>query len=107
MSAEDLGKRFEDAGVAAIVYTDIARDGVLKGLNVESTLALAAAVGIPVIASGGLASMDDIRRLLQPDCAVLAGAVTGRALYDGRIDPVQALGLIRAARRQAGQATPV
>jgi phosphoribosylformimino-5-aminoimidazole carboxamide ribotide isomerase len=101
MSAEDLGRRFEDAGVAAIIYTDIARDGVLKGLNIESTLALAAAVGIPVIASGGLASMDDVRRLLQPDCAILAGAVTGRALYDGRLDPVHALGLIRAANRKA------
>jgi phosphoribosylformimino-5-aminoimidazole carboxamide ribotide isomerase len=102
MSAEELGRRFEDAGVAAIIYTDIARDGVLKGLNIESTLALAGGVGIPVIASGGLASIEDIRRLLQPDCAILAGAISGRALYDGRIDPVQALGLIRAARRQAG-----
>jgi phosphoribosylformimino-5-aminoimidazole carboxamide ribotide isomerase len=101
MSAEDLGRRFEDAGVSAIIYTDISRDGILKGLNVESTLALAAAVGIPVIASGGLAAMDDVRRLLQPDCAILEGAVTGRALYDGRLDPVQALGLIRAARRHA------
>lgn len=101
MSAEDLGRRFEDVGVAAIVYTDIARDGVLEGLNIESTLALAASVGIPVIASGGLASIDDVRRLLQPDCAVLEGAITGRALYDGRLDPVQALGLIRASTAAA------
>lgn len=101
MSAEDLGRRFADAGVAAIVYTDIARDGVLKGLNIESTLALAASVGIPVIASGGLASIDDVRRLLRPDCAVLEGAITGRALYDGRLDPVQALGLIRAGAAAA------
>ena len=92
MSAEELGRRFEDAGVAAIIYTDIARDGVLKGLNIEATLALAAAVGIPVIASGGLAAMDDVRRLLQPDCAVLEGAITGRALYDGRLDPVARAG---------------
>ena len=99
VSAEDLGRRFEDAGVAALIYTDIARDGVLKGLNIESTLALAQAVTIPVIASGGLASIADVRRLLLPDCAGLNGAVTGRALYDGRIDPVQALGLIRSARR--------
>lgn len=96
MSAEDLGRRFEDAGVAAIVYTDIARDGVLKGLNIEATLGLARAVGIPVIASGGLASIDDVRRLLEPDCAVLEGAITGRALYDGRLDPREALALIRA-----------
>jgi phosphoribosylformimino-5-aminoimidazole carboxamide ribotide isomerase len=101
MSAEDLGRRFEDAGVAAIVYTDIARDGVLKGLNIEATLALAHAVGIPVIASGGLASMDDVRRMLEPDCAVLEGAITGRALYDGRLDPVEALSLIASSRKTA------
>jgi len=96
LSAADLGKRFEDAGVAAIIYTDIARDGVLKGLNIEATLALAAAVSIPVIASGGLASLADVERLLQPDCARLAGAITGRALYDGRLDAAQALELIKA-----------
>ena len=101
VTAIDLGKRFEDAGVAAIIYTDIARDGVLKGLNIESTLALADALKIPVIASGGLASLDDIRRLLQPDCAKLAGAITGRALYDGRLDPAQALALIKASRSAA------
>jgi phosphoribosylformimino-5-aminoimidazole carboxamide ribotide isomerase len=98
VSAVELGKRFEDAGVAAIIYTDIARDGVLMGLNIEATLALANALTIPVIASGGLASLDDISRLLQPDCARLAGAISGRALYDGRLDPAQALELIRAAR---------
>lgn len=103
LSAAELGKRFEDAGVAAIIYTDIARDGVLKGLNIEATLALADALTIPVIASGGLASLDDVKRLLAPDCAKLAGAITGRALYDGRLDPAQALGLIRAAR-EAGRA---
>jgi phosphoribosylformimino-5-aminoimidazole carboxamide ribotide isomerase len=96
MSADDLGRRFEDAGVAAIVYTDIARDGVLKGLNIEATLALAHAVGIPVIASGGLASIEDVKRMLEPDCAVLEGAITGRALYDGRLDPLEALALIAA-----------
>lgn len=98
LTAEELGRRFEDAGVAALIYTDIARDGVLKGINVEMTLGLARAVSIPVIASGGLASMADIERLLQPDCAALAGAITGRALYDGRIDPREALAAIRAAR---------
>ncbi|MDB5649765.1 MAG: hisA, partial [Hyphomicrobiales bacterium] len=94
----ELGRRFEDAGVAAIIYTDIARDGVLKGLNVEATLALADAIAIPVIASGGLASLADVERLLEPDCKKLAGAITGRALYDGRLDPIAALALIRASR---------
>ncbi len=98
LTAIELGKRFEDAGVAAIIYTDIARDGVLKGLNIEATLALAAALTIPVIASGGLASIADVERLLRPDCARLAGAITGRALYDGRLDPRQALDLIKANR---------
>ncbi len=97
LAAEELGRRFADAGVAAIVYTDIARDGVLAGLNVEATLALAHAVPIPVIASGGLASIADVRRLLEPDCAILDGAITGRALYDGRLDPAEALALIAAA----------
>jgi phosphoribosylformimino-5-aminoimidazole carboxamide ribotide isomerase len=101
MTADDLGRRFEDAGVAAIVYTDIARDGILTGLNIPATLALAEAVSIPVIASGGLASMADIERLLEPDCARLAGAITGRALYDGRIDPAEALARIRQARTGA------
>jgi len=97
LSAADLGRRFEDAGVAAIIYTDISRDGVLAGLNVEATLALAEAVAVPVIASGGLASIEDVRRLLAPDCARLDGAITGRALYDGRLDPAAALALIRTA----------
>ncbi len=98
LTAEDLGKRFEDAGVSAIIYTDIARDGALSGINVEQTLALANAVSIPVIASGGLSSMADIERLLEPDCAILAGAITGRAIYDGRIDPKAALSLIRTRK---------
>ena len=97
LTAIDLARRFEDAGVAAIVFTDIDRDGVLKGLNIASTLALAHAVKIPVIASGGLASIDDIRRLLEPDCAMLEGAICGRALYDGRVDAGAALRLIRGA----------
>jgi len=98
MSAEELGLRFQDAGVAAIIYTDISRDGLLKGLNIESTLALANALTIPVIASGGLASIEDIQRLTQPDCAVLEGAISGRALYDGRLDPTEALALIRTSK---------
>ena len=95
ISALDLGRRFEDAGVAAIIYTDISRDGVMKGLNIRSTLALAEATSIAVIASGGLASIADVERLLQPDCARLAGAITGRALYDGRLDAPAALALIK------------
>ncbi|MBV8663050.1 MAG: 1-(5-phosphoribosyl)-5-[(5-phosphoribosylamino)methylideneamino]imidazole-4-carboxamide isomerase [Hyphomicrobiales bacterium] len=96
ISALDFGRRFEDAGVAALIYTDISRDGVLQGLNIAATVALAEAVDIPVIASGGLASIDDVKRLLEPDCARLAGAISGRALYDGRLDPREALALIRA-----------
>ena len=95
----ELARRFEDAGVAAIIFTDIDRDGVLQGLNIPSTLALARAVETPVIASGGLASLADIRRLLEPDCRILEGAISGRALYDGRLDPAEALKLIRDARR--------
>jgi len=91
LAAADLGRRFEDAGVAAIIYTDIARDGMLEGINWEGTIALAQAVSIPVIASGGLASMADIERLCADDAAILEGAITGRALYDGRIDPATAL----------------
>ena len=94
----ELAKKFEGAGVAAIIYTDIDRDGILTGINWASTLELAGAVSIPVIASGGLASMDDIRRMLEPDAAKLEGAISGRALYDGRIDPQEALALIRAAK---------
>ncbi len=95
MDATQLAHRFEDAGVAAIIYTDIARDGLLKGLNITATLKLANAVSIPVIASGGLASLADIKRLLEPDCAILEGAIAGRALYDGRLDAEAALKLIR------------
>ncbi len=101
VSALDLGRRFEDAGVSAIVYTDIARDGALTGLNVASTVALANAVSVPVIASGGLASIEDVMRLTAPDCARLAGAIAGRALYDGRLDPREALALLRANAQRA------
>lgn len=101
LSAVEIGRRFEDAGVSALIYTDIGRDGALKGLNVEGTVALADAVSIPVIASGGLASLADIERLCRPDCARIAGAITGRALYDGRLDPAEALALMTA---RAGEA---
>jgi phosphoribosylformimino-5-aminoimidazole carboxamide ribotide isomerase len=90
----ELAQKFEGAGVAAIIYTDIDRDGVLAGINWPSTIALADAVSIPVIASGGLASMEDIRRMTMPDAQKLEGAISGRALYDGRIDPKEALALL-------------
>ena len=93
----ELAKRFEGAGVAAIIYTDIDRDGVLAGINWPATLALAEAVSIPVIASGGLASMEDIRMLRRPEYRVLEGAISGRALYDGRIDSREALALLKTA----------
>ena len=98
LSATDLARRFSDAGVSAIIFTDVDRDGILKGLNIDSTLELARAVPIPVIASGGLASMDDIHHLMQSDCRILEGAISGRALYDGRINVPVALGLLRGVR---------
>jgi phosphoribosylformimino-5-aminoimidazole carboxamide ribotide isomerase len=96
MDATDLAWRYEDAGVAAIIYTDIDRDGVLTGINWPATIALAEAVSIPVIASGGLASMADIERLTMPDAARLEGAISGRALYDGRLDAKAALEMLKA-----------
>jgi len=98
LSVLDIAKRFEDAGVAAIIYTDIVRDGMLKGLNLDATIALADKISIPVIASGGVASIEDVRALLQPRAKKLAGAIIGRALYDGRLDAAEALQLIRSAQ---------
>ena len=98
LTALEIARRFEDAGVAAIIYTDIARDGMLKGLNLDATIALADAVSIPVIASGGFASIDDVKALLEPRAAKLEGAIAGRALYDGRVDVAEALRLIKSAR---------
>lgn len=104
LTASEMVARFEDAGVAAVIYTDIDRDGVLQGLNMEATVALARQTSVPVIASGGLSSMADIDRLLEPESALLEGAISGRALYDGRIDPAEALARLKAARREAGNA---
>jgi phosphoribosylformimino-5-aminoimidazole carboxamide ribotide isomerase len=98
VTAEEIAGRFEDAGVAAIVYTNIARDGMLQGVDWDGTLALARAVSIPVIASGGLASMADIERLASPEAAILEGAIAGRALYDRRIDPKAALARLALRR---------
>jgi phosphoribosylformimino-5-aminoimidazole carboxamide ribotide isomerase len=98
LEALELARLFEDAGVAAIIYTDVERDGMLRGLNLDATIALAEEIAIPVIASGGLASLDDVKRLLEPRAKKLAGAIAGRALYDGRLDPKAALALIAGAR---------
>ncbi len=98
LSVLDIARRFEDAGVAAIIYTDISRDGMLKGLNLDATIALADAITIPVVASGGLASIEDIRAMLEPRARKLEGAIAGRALYDGRLDAAAALRLIRTSR---------
>jgi phosphoribosylformimino-5-aminoimidazole carboxamide ribotide isomerase len=95
LSATDLARRFEDAGVAAIVFTDITRDGLLKGLNLQATAALASEVSIPVIASGGLAGLEDVHALISPPYRHIAGAIAGRALYDGRLDAAAALRLVR------------
>ena len=95
IEATELARRFEDAGVAAIIYTDINRDGAMQGPNVEATADLARAVSIPVIASGGISSMDDLRAL--KNCgAPLDGAISGRALYDGAIDVAEAVRLLKA-----------
>ena len=98
LTTAELAQCFEDAGVAAIVFTDIDRDGILKGINFEKTLELANSVNIPVIASGGLASIKDVQRLLEPDCAILQGAISGRAIYDGRLNSAEALALINSRR---------
>jgi phosphoribosylformimino-5-aminoimidazole carboxamide ribotide isomerase len=101
VTALEIARRFEDAGVAAMIFTDIARDGLLKGLNLEATIALAESISLPVIASGGLASIEDVKALLAPRAKKLAGAIAGRALYDGRLDPAAALALMRNARAAA------
>ncbi len=95
IAAPDLARRFEDAGVAAIIYTDIARDGMLSGLNLAQTVALAKHVAIPVIASGGVGGLDDLAALRDVATGTgIAGVIVGRALYDGRIDPAAALALL-------------
>jgi phosphoribosylformimino-5-aminoimidazole carboxamide ribotide isomerase len=95
IAAAELALRLEDAGIAAIIYTDIARDGMLTGLNLDETSGIAARVSVPVIASGGVAGLDDILALKQAaeKTKNLTGAIIGRALYDGRLDPATALAL--------------
>jgi phosphoribosylformimino-5-aminoimidazole carboxamide ribotide isomerase len=96
LDARDLARRFEDAGVAALIYTDIARDGTGLGLNIEETAAIADAVSIPVIASGGVGSLKDLRALKARAHSNIAGVICGRALYDGRVDAAAALALLGA-----------
>ena len=96
VSALELVRRFEDCGVAAVIFTDIGRDGALKGVNLDATAALARAVSLPVIASGGVASIDDIRALVADDSGI-EGVITGRAIYDGRLDLAEALNMVEAA----------
>ena len=96
LSATELAARFADAGVAAIIYTDIGRDGMLGGLNLEQTAALASASAVPVIASGGVGSLDDLRALQGVEHPNIEGVIVGRALYDGRVDPAAALALLDA-----------
>ena len=94
VAASELAKSFEDVGVAAVIYTDIGRDGMLSGLNIEQTVALANAVNVPVIASGGVGSLRDLMELHNAAAGTaIQGVIIGRALYDGRIDPAQALGM--------------
>jgi len=98
LSAIELARRLEGCGVAAIIYTDIDRDGVLQGLNLPATAALARTTSIPVIASGGLAGLADIEALRAPEYAMLEGAIAGRALYDGRLDAREALAILARPR---------
>jgi len=94
LSALDLALKFEDAGVAAIVYTDIDRDGALTGCNVEATAALADRISTPVIASGGVSSIDDIKALKAVESSGIEGVISGRAIYDGRLDLAEALAVL-------------
>ncbi|MBO6784759.1 MAG: 1-(5-phosphoribosyl)-5-[(5-phosphoribosylamino)methylideneamino]imidazole-4-carboxamide isomerase [Alphaproteobacteria bacterium] len=91
LAATELARRFEDAGVAAIIYTDIDRDGAMQGPNVEATVALARAVSIPVIASGGVSSLEDVEAFLPHEGSGIAGVISGRAIYDGRLDLSEAI----------------
>lgn len=99
ISAIDLAKKFEDAGVAAIIFTDIARDGLMQGPNTDSTLELARAISTPVIASGGVSSMEDLKDLKARGGDILEGVISGRAVYDGQINVREAVDLLQAKRR--------
>jgi phosphoribosylformimino-5-aminoimidazole carboxamide ribotide isomerase len=96
LDATDLAKRFADAGVSAVVYTDIDRDGMMQGINLEATVALAVASGLPVIASGGISQLEDVRSLMQHGRAGICGAITGRAIYEGTLDLAAAQTMVDA-----------
>ena len=95
LDVKELAKKFEQSGVAAIIYTDILRDGLLKGINVEATLALAQSVRIPIIASGGLSSLDDVKALAKHVDDGIEGVIAGRALYDGRLNAAEAVAFLQ------------
>jgi phosphoribosylformimino-5-aminoimidazole carboxamide ribotide isomerase len=95
----DLGKKFEDYGVESIIYTDIGRDGMLSGINIEATVRLAQALTIPVIASGGLSNLEDIKQLLAVESEGVIGTIAGRAIYDGSLDFKSAQEFAAAGRR--------
>lgn len=97
IQALDLARRFEDAGVAALIYTDISRDGAMQGMNVAGTAELANSVGIPVIASGGVTNLDDLHALKAANAPGIIGVISGRAIYDGRLDPAEALAVLKEA----------
>lgn len=101
VKALDLALRYEDAGAAAIIYTDINRDGAMGGVNVDATVTLALHLTTPVIASGGVSNLDDLRELRQHESAGIVGVIAGRALYDGRIAPREAIAVLRAEIRPA------
>ena len=96
LDATDLAKCFADAGVTAVVYTDIDRDGMMQGVNVEATVALASESGLPVIASGGISQLEDVRGLMQHASAGICGAITGRAIYEGTLDLAAAQAMVDA-----------
>lgn len=101
IAALDLARRFEDAGVAALIFTDIGRDGEMAGPNITATIALARAVRIPVILSGGVSSLADLAAVKAAGDGIIAGVISGRALYDGRIDPRQAVALLDGSPSEA------
>ena len=105
IEVRDLALRFADAGVAALIFTDIERDGALQGPNVEATAALAEAVPMPVIASGGISSLDDIARFMAVEASGIEGLIIGRALYDGHIEPGSAIALVTSGKA-GGEAVP-
>ena len=105
VKALDLALRFEDSGVAAIIYTDISRDGAMMGVNIDATTDLAWALTTPVIASGGVSALSDLEELKQVEESGIEGVIVGRALYDGRIDPAKALTLLEGTRDEAGEET--